>query len=78
MDRAVEMVRQRVALVSGMAAAPEAGGKRDQGRQVAPLTRRECPMRGRVLERRCPQRHGSPRSLPLLLPRYRGASCQQL
>jgi general secretion pathway protein A len=43
MDRAVEMVRQRVALVSGMAAAPEAGGGRDQGRQVAPLTRRTLP-----------------------------------
>ena len=43
MDRAVEMVRQRVALVSGMAAAPEAGGERDQGRQGAPLTRRELP-----------------------------------
>jgi general secretion pathway protein A len=43
MDRAVEMVRQRVALVSGIAAAPEAGGERDQGRQVAPLTRRELP-----------------------------------
>jgi len=43
MDRAVEMVRQRVALVSGMAAAPEAGGERDQGRQVAPFARRELP-----------------------------------
>jgi general secretion pathway protein A len=42
-DRAVEMVRQRVALVSGIAAAPEAGGGRDQGRQVAPLTRRTLP-----------------------------------
>jgi general secretion pathway protein A len=39
-DRAVEMVRQRVALVSGIAAAPEAGGGRDQGRQAAPLPRR--------------------------------------
>jgi general secretion pathway protein A len=43
MDRAVEMVRQRVALVSGMAAAPEAGGERDQGRQGAPLSRRDLP-----------------------------------
>jgi general secretion pathway protein A len=42
-DRAVEMVRQRVALVSGSAAAPEAGGGRDQGRQVAPLPRRTLP-----------------------------------
>ena len=42
-DRAVEMVRQRAALVSGIAAAPEAGGGRDQGRQVAPLTRRTLP-----------------------------------
>jgi len=42
-DRALEMVRQRVALVSGMAAAPEAGGGRDQGRQVAPLPRRTLP-----------------------------------
>ena len=42
-DRAVEMVRQRVALVSGSAAAPEAGGGRDQGRQVAPLARRTLP-----------------------------------
>ena len=42
-DRAVEMVRQRVALVSGIAAAPEAGGGRDQGRQVAPLARRTLP-----------------------------------
>jgi general secretion pathway protein A len=39
-ERAVEMVRQRVALVSGIAAAPEAGGGRDQGRQVTPLPRR--------------------------------------
>jgi general secretion pathway protein A len=38
--RAVEMVRQRVAWVSGIAAAPEAGGGRDQGRQVASLARR--------------------------------------
>jgi general secretion pathway protein A len=43
MDRAVEMVRQQVALVSGIGAAPEAGGERDQGRQVAPLTRRSLP-----------------------------------
>ena len=42
-DRAVEMVRQRVALVSGIAAAPEAGGGRDQGRQAAPLPRRTLP-----------------------------------
>jgi general secretion pathway protein A len=42
-DRAVEMVRQRAALVSGIAAAPEAGGGRDQGRQVAPLPRRTLP-----------------------------------
>ncbi len=42
-DRAVEMVRQRVALVSGIAAAPEAGRGRDQGRQVAPLPRRTLP-----------------------------------
>ena len=42
-DRAMEMVRQRVALVSGIAAAPEAGGGRDQGRQVAPLPRRTLP-----------------------------------
>jgi general secretion pathway protein A len=42
-DRAVEMVRQRVALVSGIAAAPEAGGGRDQGRQAAPLLRRTLP-----------------------------------
>src|SRR5207249_136009 len=40
-DRAVEMVRQRVALVSRIAAAPEAG--RDPGRQVAALTRRPLP-----------------------------------
>lgn len=37
-DRAVEMVRQRVAFVTGIAAAPEAG--RDQGRQELPLARR--------------------------------------
>jgi general secretion pathway protein A len=43
LDRAVAMVRQRVALVSGLAAAPEAGGERDQGRPGAPLTRRELP-----------------------------------
>ena len=42
-DRAVEMVRQRVALVSGIAAAPEAGGGRDQGRQAVPLPRRTLP-----------------------------------
>ena len=41
--RAVEMVRQRVALVSGITAAPEAGDGRDQGRQVAPLARRTFP-----------------------------------
>jgi phage tail protein X len=43
MNRTVEMVRQQVALISGMAAAPEAVGVRDQGRQVAPLARRELP-----------------------------------
>ena len=43
MDRAMEMVRQRVALVSGIAAAPEAGGGPDQERQVAPLARRTFP-----------------------------------
>jgi general secretion pathway protein A len=42
-DRAVEMVRQRVALVSGVATAPEAGGGRDQGRQGAPPTSRLLP-----------------------------------
>jgi general secretion pathway protein A len=42
-DRAMEMVRQRVALTSGIAPAPEAGGERDQGRQVSPLTRRPLP-----------------------------------
>ena len=42
-DRAVEMVRQRVTLISGIAPAPEAGGGRDQGRQVSPLTRRTLP-----------------------------------
>jgi phage tail protein X len=42
-DRAVEMVRQRVALVTGIAAAPEAGGGRDQGRQGLPLARRTVP-----------------------------------
>jgi phage tail protein X len=42
-DRTVELVRQRVALVSGMAATPEAGGGHDQGRQAAPLTRRTLP-----------------------------------
>ncbi len=42
-DRAVEMVRQRAALVSGIAAAPEAGGGRDPGRQGAPLPRRILP-----------------------------------
>jgi len=44
MDRAVEMVRQRVALISGIVAAPEAGGERDQGRQAAPLARRTIPI----------------------------------
>lgn len=39
-DRAVEMVRQRVVLLTGIAAAPEAGGGRDQGRQGLPLARR--------------------------------------
>jgi general secretion pathway protein A len=42
-DRAVEMVRQRVALVTGIAAAPEAGAGRDQGRQGLPLARRTFP-----------------------------------
>jgi phage tail protein X len=42
-DRAVEIVRQQVAFVSGIAAGPEAGGRRDQDRQVAPLTRRTLP-----------------------------------
>jgi general secretion pathway protein A len=42
-DRAMEMVRQRVALVSGIAAAPEAGGGPDRERQVAPLARRTFP-----------------------------------
>ena len=42
-DRAMEMLRQRVTLVSGVATAPEAGGGRDQGRQVAPLARRAFP-----------------------------------
>src|SRR5438445_3064757 len=42
-DRAIEMVRQRVALISGIAAAPEAGSGHDQGRQVAPLTMRTLP-----------------------------------
>jgi general secretion pathway protein A len=42
-DRAVELVRQRVALVSGIAAAPEAGGGHDQGRQAVLLTRRTLP-----------------------------------
>jgi general secretion pathway protein A len=42
-DDAVEMVRQRVALISGIASAPDAGGGRDQGRQVSPVTRRALP-----------------------------------
>ncbi|HEX7234042.1 MAG TPA: LysM peptidoglycan-binding domain-containing protein, partial [Nitrosospira sp.] len=42
-DRAVEMVRQRVALVTGIAAAPEAGGGRDQGQQAMALARRTFP-----------------------------------
>jgi general secretion pathway protein A len=42
-DRAVDMVRQRVALISGIAPAPETGGGREQGRQVSPLTRRTLP-----------------------------------
>ena len=42
-DRAVEMVRQRVALISAIAPAPEAGGGREQGRQGSPLTRRTLP-----------------------------------
>jgi len=40
-DRAVEMMRQRVGLISGSVAVPEGGG--DQGRQVAPLARRIPP-----------------------------------
>jgi general secretion pathway protein A len=43
-DRAVEMVRQRVAVLSGIAAGPEAVGGRDQGREVAPLARRTLPI----------------------------------
>jgi len=39
-SRAVEMVRQRVAWVSGIVVAPEAGSGRDQGRQVASLPKR--------------------------------------
>jgi phage tail protein X len=42
-DRAVEMVRQRVALLSGIASAPEAGDERDPRRHVSPLTRRPLP-----------------------------------
>jgi general secretion pathway protein A len=42
-ERAVEMVRQRVALVTGIAAAPEAGDERDQGQQGLPLARRIFP-----------------------------------
>jgi general secretion pathway protein A len=42
-DRAVEMVRQRVAVLSGIAAGPDAVGGRDQGREVAPLARRTLP-----------------------------------
>jgi nucleoid-associated protein YgaU len=42
-DRAVEMVRQRVTLISAIAPAPEAGGGREQGRQGSPLTRRTLP-----------------------------------
>jgi general secretion pathway protein A len=42
-NRAVETVRQRVGLISGSVAAPEAGGGGDQGRQVAPLARRTLP-----------------------------------
>jgi phage tail protein X len=42
-DRTVEMVRQRVMLISGSAPASEAGGGRDQGRQVSPFTRRTLP-----------------------------------
>ena len=73
--RAVEMVRQRVALVSGITAAPEAGGGRDQGRQVAPLARRTSPprrlvMRGPMLGRLCPQPQEPARALapPTVLP----------
>jgi phage tail protein X len=42
-DRAVEMVRQHVALISGSAAVLEAGGGHDEGRQVASLVRRTVP-----------------------------------
>jgi phage tail protein X len=43
-DRAVEMVRHRIAVFSGIAASPEAVGGRDQGREVAPLARRTLPV----------------------------------
>src|SRR5262249_7375717 len=42
-DRAVEMVRQRVSLVSGVAGAPEVGGRRCEGGQRAPLNGRLPP-----------------------------------
>jgi len=43
-DRAMEMVRHRIAVFSGIAAGPEAVGGRDQGREVAPLARRTLPV----------------------------------
>jgi len=42
-DRAVEMVRQRVALISEIVAAPEPEGGRNQERQGAPVARRALP-----------------------------------
>ena len=86
-DRAVEMVRQRVALVSGIAAAPEAGGGRDQGRQVAPLARRTLPTATSGNERAnagtavppAPQEPARAPAPPALLPNssaaYDGARC---
>ena len=80
-DRALEMVRQRVALFSEIAAAPEAGGGRVQGPQEAPLPddspHRALGTRGRMLERLCPHRRRSPRGLPLLLRCCRVVSCRR-
>jgi general secretion pathway protein A len=42
-NHVVETVWQRVGLISGSMAVPEAGGGGDQGRQVAPLARRTLP-----------------------------------
>src|SRR5262249_7207419 len=42
-NHAVETVRQRIGLISGSVAVPEAGGGGDQGRPVAPLARRALP-----------------------------------